>query len=126
MIDERFVAVALDGQGSLFPQLDSVRNRLVEVEQLDFLRAFLVRINRPDDRFGQERVLIRPKGFGGLESDFARFPLLGDLRLAFFGRDFHFVVALLVDEFVFREQAVRDFPGQFAVDRGVGDFLFAR
>src|SRR5262245_16442606 len=76
MIDARFVAVALDGQASLFLQLDSIRSRLVEEEQVEFLRTFLVRINRPEQRFGQQRVLIRKEDFGGLESDFARFTLL--------------------------------------------------
>jgi len=33
---------------------------------------------------------------------------------------------MIVDELVFREQAVRDFAGQLAVDRDVRDFLFAR
>jgi hypothetical protein len=90
------------------------------------LQTFLVRIDRPDYRFGQERVLTRKEDFGGLEIDFVGVTLLGDLRLAFFGHDFHFAAALIVDEFVFREQAVRDFAGQFAVDRDVRDFLFAR
>ncbi len=126
MIDDRFVAAALNGQGSLFLYIDFVRSRLVEEEQINCLQTFFVRIDRPDYRFGQERVLIRKEDFGGLEIDFVRFTLPGDLRLAFFGRDSHFAAVLFVDELVFREQAVRDFASQFAVDRDVRDLLVAR
>jgi hypothetical protein len=67
MIDNRFGAAALNGQGSLFLYIDFAQSRLVEEEQVDFLQPFLVRIDRPDYRFGQERAPIRKEDFGGLE-----------------------------------------------------------